>query len=100
MPIVKYPNTSYYAATPQTPSHLGRAVDRAIPAHKDDREITVESRYHNRPDRLAHDLYGTDDYFWVFQRRNLNLIRDPFFDLRAGMKIVVPSANHLRAVLG
>lgn len=100
MPVIKYPSTSPYAVTPQASWRIGLYRHRPIPPDPSDTNYPVPAKYHNRPDRLANDLYGTDDYWWVFQVRNINLIRDAFFDLKAGMTIVVPSPEHLRKVLG
>jgi hypothetical protein len=100
MSIVKYPTHSPYAKTPQTTWRLGLYVHRSIPPGVGDELITLDSKYHNRPDRLSLDRYGTDNYWWVFMVRNINVIRDPIFDLKAGMRIMVPTLEHLRAVLG
>lgn len=86
-----YPSASPYYDTPQLDWRLGRYVHRAIKPAVGDEYYTVASKYHNRPDRLAYDLYGSVEYFWVFMARNMNLIRDPIFDLKMGMTIVLPT---------
>lgn len=91
MPRVDYRSTSPYFETPQLTWRLGRYVHRPVPVTSTDTEITIDPKYHNRPDKLSHDLYGTPDYYWVFMARNMNLIRDPIWDLKAGMRIFVPS---------
>lgn len=100
MPIINYPNTSPYAATPQTPSHIGVYRHRDIPAANDDRTIVIDPKYNLRPDLLAYDLYGNPQYWWVFLVRNIDFIRDPIWDFKTGLEIVVPSNRHLRATLG
>jgi hypothetical protein len=100
MAVYTYPSHSPYALTPQKSWRLGLYAHRSIPPATGDREIVVASKYHNRPDRLSYDLYGSDNYWWVFMVRNMNAIRDPIFDLKAGMTIVVPSLETIRAVTG
>lgn len=100
MTKVNYPITSPYAITPQTSWNIGLYKHRAIPADVGDREILIGLKYNLRPDRLAFDLYGSSDYWWVFLVRNMNIIRDPIWDFQAGVTIFVPSAQHLRSVIG
>lgn len=100
MSKVNYPSTSPYAITPQTSWNIGLYNHRAIPADKADRQILIGLKYNLRPDRLAFDLYGSSDYWWVFMVRNMNIIRDPIWDFQAGVTIFVPSAAHLRSVIG
>lgn len=100
MARIDYPVSSPYATTPQLDWRLGRYAHRALKPQTSDRQITVTTRYHQRPERLSGDLYGTPNYWWVFGLRNPNLIRDPFFDLKAGMTIMVPDAEYLRRVIG
>lgn len=100
MAKITYPATSPYAKTPQTDFGIGFYQPRKIPAASDDRLIQVASTYQYRPDKLSNDLYGTPAYWWVFSARNINLIRDPIFDLVTGLQIIVPSAATLAAALG
>jgi hypothetical protein len=91
MSIVNYPNTSPYYSTPQLDWRLGRYVHHPIPADSKDVLVTISPTYHQRPDRLSYDTYGTTDYWWVFMVRNMNAIRDPIYDMVQGMTIYVPS---------
>lgn len=100
MSRVNYPVSSPYAITPQLDWRIGRYEHRPLLPQPGDKEITVTTRYHFRPDRLSGDLFGTVNYWWVFGLRNPNLIRDPFFDLKAGMKIFVPTEEYVRKVFG
>jgi hypothetical protein len=99
MPFVSYRQTSPYASTRQTSWYLDTLEPRRIPPDPSDDLIVVETRYENRPDLLSHALYGTPDYWWVFAIRNMNLIRDPVYDLRAGMQIMVPTRQRLLRTL-
>ncbi len=100
MSYVSYPTTSAYAATPQRSSFIGRYVHREIIAAVDDTYITIDSKYNNRPDLLAYDLYGNPNYWWVFCSRNIGVIRDPIWDFTTGKEIAIPSKAHLKAILG
>lgn len=100
MARIQYPNSSPYAVTPQLDWRLGRYAHRPIPADVADTVVQITAKYHNRPDRLSNDLYGTPNFYWVFMCRNLNQIRDPIFDLTLGMYIYAPSIAHLQGVLG
>jgi|HigsolmetaGSP12D_1036236.scaffolds.fasta_scaffold04145_2 Base plate wedge protein 53. len=100
MAKINYPTTSPYAATPQLSWRIGRYEHRSISPMPGDTEIIVQPQFEHRPDRLSYDLYGTPEYYWVFMLRNMNLIRDPIWDLKAGMKIMVPSIDTLRTIFG
>lgn len=57
--------------------------------------IIVTSEYHNKPGKLANDLYGTPRLSWIFRYYNPNQISDIIFDLKAGMVLRVPTKDHL-----
>lgn len=95
MAYLQYPPTSPYFNTPQLDWRMGRYVHRTIPAAPTDRSFLITPTYHERPDRLAYDLYGSAEYWWVFMARNLNAIRDPIFDLTQGKTIIIPSPDSI-----
>jgi hypothetical protein len=49
---------------------------------------------------LAYDLYGSSKYWWVFAQRNMEILKDPVYDLVAGIKIYLPQGPKLRQALG
>ena len=100
MAYINYSNASPYAGTSQAEWHIGRYQHRKIFPAGDDEYMTVEPKYHNRPDLLAYDLYGNPQYWWVFCARNMDSIRDPIWDFVSGLEIVVPSKKNLKATLG
>jgi alpha-L-fucosidase len=73
---------------------------RPIPAHSDDVQYTIETQYTHRPDLLAYDLYGTSKLWWVFAQRNMNIIKDPVYDMVAGTTIFLPKKSLLKKALG
>jgi len=52
--------------------------------------ITLEEKYNEKPDLLAHDLYGNAKLWWVFSLFNQDELADPIIDFKAGLKILVP----------
>jgi|TARA_Y100000389_G_scaffold198233_1_gene234347 hypothetical protein len=87
-----------------TPTKEGQYLDilkiRPIPAESDDVLYTVQPQYNHRPDLLAFDLYGNKDLWWVFAQRNMEIIKDPIFDLEPGVEIYVPKGDALTRILG
>jgi hypothetical protein len=49
---------------------------------------------------LAFDLYGDKNLWWVFAQRNMEILKDPIFDLIPGIEIYVPKGDALARVLG
>lgn len=99
--MASYTKTSPYANTTVTASgELDLLKIRPVPADDDDFLYTVEAQYNNRPDLLAFDLYGTPKLWWVFAQRNLDVLKDPVFDMTAGTKIFLPKQSSLQKALG
>ena len=98
--------TTYIGTSPwfNTSMQDGQYLDiltiRPIPAESDDVLITIQPQYTHRPDLLAFDLYGDKDLWWVFAQRNIEIIKDPIFDLEAGIQIHVPKGDALMRILG
>ena len=95
-----YKDNSPYATTSFSNGYLDIIDFRDIPAKTDDVLYEVTKQYENRPDLLAYDLYGDVGLWWVFSVRNRDIIKDPVFDLVAGIKIYLPTSNTIRTVLG
>lgn len=102
MSKVRYSSGSIYVATPQTSWYLENLVYRDIQNDPSDRFIVIEPKYQFRPYNLSYKLYGSKDYWWVFQTMNMNEIRDPIYDFKAGIRIRVPTKervlNNVKAV--
>jgi len=80
----------FYSKTDKDRKELSIANMHTIEPSPDDEEYTVSTTYHQRPDKLANKIYGSPKYFFIFALRNMNIMEDPVFDLREGMKIMVP----------
>jgi hypothetical protein len=98
--MATYSQTSPWFLTKTKQNYLDVLSIRPVSAEKDDYLYTIESQYANRPDLLAHDLYGEASLWWVFTQRNLDTIQDPIFDFVPGTKIYIPKRSSLFKVLG
>jgi len=95
MPMTRYSSGSPYAATPQTSWYLENLTLRDVKSDPTDKAYVIPTNYHQRPYNLSFELYGTKDYWWVFQVLNLDVIRDPIYDFTAGLTIRVPTKERL-----
>lgn len=88
-----YSSLSQYSKTKVNSFHLDLYNPKKINIDSNDKTYIIESKYHLRPDKLAYDLYGSPDLWWVFIVSNMNIIKDPLYDFRTGLEIVVPNKN-------
>lgn len=95
-----YNQTSPYYSTSNSNGYLDVISFRDIAAQTDDVLFEVTSNYQNRPDLLAYDLYGDVNLWWVFAVRNKSIIKDPTFDLVAGVKIYLPTIETIKLSIG
>lgn len=95
-----YSKTSPYFTTQIVNGYLDTMTFRDIPNERDDILFEVTATYENRPDLLAYDLYQDAKLWWVFSMRNKRLLKDPVYDLRAGVKIYLPKLSTLKRSLG
>lgn len=95
MAKVSYSKNSPYSKTTQTSWYLSHYVPRYVLKSDDDKPITISAKYEHRPDLLSYDIYGTVGYWWVFMKRNMDLIKDPIYDMKAGMTIYVPQEKNI-----
>ena len=98
--MTTYAKTSPYYNTSITNNYLDVINFRDIPSYRDDLLFQVTATYEHRPDLLAYDLYKDARLWWVFSVRNKSIIKDPVFDLIAGVKIYLPKASTLQRVIG
>ena len=56
-----------------------------------DTTVVLTEKYTMRPDLLAEDLYENVEFWWVFSLRNLEILKDPINDFKAGLVIKAPS---------
>lgn len=95
-----YNKTSPYYNTSLRNGYLDVIQFRSIPANADDVLYRVSKEYEYRPDLLADKLYKDSGLWWVFAVRNPSVIKDPIFDLAAGVVIYLPKLSVLKTSLG
>ena len=93
-------NDSFLRNAPVTDFYLDINSLPNIPKSISDDLYTIESRYENRPDLLAHEIYGTAKLWWVFALRNPDILVDPLEDFTAGKRIRIPSQESIDRVVG
>ena len=98
--MAKYSSSSPYSKTKVTDFYLDLLTIRPIPKEDDDFLYTIENQYEHRPDLLAYDLYGDAALWWVFVQRNMNVIKDPVYDMEPGLEIFIPQGESLFRTLG
>jgi hypothetical protein len=98
--MATYDNLSPYYLTTVNGGYLDVMTWREIPAEADDILYTIHKSYENRPDLLAHDLYGDVKLWWVFSMRNPSKIKDPIFDMVSGTSIYLPKLSSIKITLG
>jgi len=98
--MASYDNSSPWFNTTTNGEYLDVLKIRPVPAESDDIIYTIEPQYTYRPDLLAYDLYGTTKLWWVFAQRNMNILKDPVYDMVAGTQIYLPKGDSLDRLLG
>lgn len=91
-----YDTKSTYLKTPVVnDTYMDLMIDRYIFLDPTDEVYEIEQKYNKRPDLLSYHRYGTSKYWWVFARRNMNILIDPINDFISGTTIKVPSLANL-----
>lgn len=98
--MASYGETSPYSKTRQENFHLGHFKIRPVPQEANDVLYKIEPQYTHRPDLLAYDLYDDPKLWWVFAQRNMDVIKDPIYDMLPGTQIYLPQGDKLRTMLG
>jgi len=98
--MATYSKASPWSATKQNSLYLELLSIRPVPSEADDFQYVIESQYQYRPDLLAYDLYGNPKLWWVFTQRNMEILKDPVFDFKAGTAIYCPKKSNLSKFLG
>lgn len=89
-----------WTKTPIVDNYLDIYEPRPVTAEPDDFLYVIQPQYNYRPDLLAFDVYGSDRLWWVFVRRNMDVLNDPIFDFVAGVAIYLPKKSRLLSTLG
>ena len=79
--------------TDMYPNRAGWWERRKFTKHDSDVEFTITDNYDKRPHKLAYDIYGRDDYFFIIlQYNNILDINEEFV---AGKIILLPTPNRV-----
>lgn len=91
------PSSPYYNTPQQTDivEYLDIWNGYYIKTSLSDKMYIVQPKYQYRPDLLSFDTYGTVEWWWVFAIRNPDVISDPIYDLKSGIKIYLPIKDNL-----
>jgi len=89
---VKYKSSSNYALTSLNRKYLDIYVP---PLTKqtlsvETRKTIIPSKFDLRPDLMAYELFGNSNAWWILIHYNRDVIKDPIFDFKSGLEIVVP----------
>ena len=99
--MARYSETSPWGTTGTVNGqYLDVLKIRSVPKRDDDVLYEVQPQFTHRPDLLAYSVYGNSKLWWVFAQRNMDVLKDPVFDLVAGIKIYLPRADKLQQFLG
>lgn len=67
-----------------------------VPKSIYDEDYIITQEFNQRPDLLSYKLYETSRLWWVFAMRNLDTIKDPIRDFKAGTKIKLPANESIK----
>ena len=70
-----------------------------IPKSVDDDIYIIDARYHERPDLLAYDRYGSSRLWWVFALFNRKKLRDPINDFKSGVELNIPTKPQIERLI-
>lgn len=87
--------SSPYLDTPQKGFYLDLWQPVEITLSDLDKFVTIDNKFHKRPDLFAYEQYGNAKLFWVFLQANKDLLEDPIEDFVAGMRIRVPLQRNI-----
>lgn len=94
-----YDTRSPYYDTPTTDKYVNYLEfwqPRTIPVDPNDIIVKLESKHKNRPDLLAHELYGSPQLWWIFALRNPDVIKDPIYDFVPDTVIYAPASSNIK----
>jgi hypothetical protein len=91
--------TSQYLNTPIKDFYLDILTKRAIPQSSNDKIVTIEAKYDQRPDMFANDYFGSPRLWWVLVTRNMDVLIDPIADFKTGVQIFVPNPESIKDLI-
>ena len=96
--MAKYSQFSPFSKVKQT-WYLDYNLPAGLPVADSDVSYTIPVKYDEQPWRLAKELYGNERLYYIFTLRNPDVLHDPVYDFKAGVTIMVPSAQRVSTYL-
>ena len=91
--------SSRYVNTPVRDFYLDLWTTIDIEESLEDEKFVITSKYNERPDLLSYDRYQTPKLWWIFAKRNIDILIDPINDFKSGVEIFIPSLKNLGNIL-
>jgi hypothetical protein len=95
MAQVIYDQKSYLANTPFKKFYLDKARLASL-SDAVGKEVIVPPECEHRIDLFSYQQYGSSRLWWVIALANADLIKDPVWDFKSGMTILVPDRALLK----
>lgn len=92
-------STSPYLNTPIKDFYLDVLVKRVITPSSNDKIVTIDAKYDQRPDIFANDYFGSPKLWWVLVARNMDILIDPIADFKTGVQIFVPNPETVQDLI-
>lgn len=84
-----YDNKSYLSNTNYKKFYLDTAILPSMADATGD-EVIIPQECEYRIDLFSYKMYGSSRLWWVIALANADIISDPIWDFKAGLKILVP----------
>lgn len=97
-----YKSSSPYANTDQVNRYVTYLDMWTVPNltySVDDQYIYLSEKYRNRPDLLSYDWYGTPNLWWIFSVFNMDILKDPIYDMIPGIQLLIPARSSLTGLI-
>lgn len=89
MAIVSYDEKSFLANTPLKKFYLDKARLASI-TDAVGSQVVVPPECEHRIDLFSYQQYGSSRLWWIIALANADLIKDPIWDFKSGMTLLVP----------
>lgn len=93
-----YNNNSPWAKVSQS-WYLGYTVPAYMTTADSDMSYTIPTTQNEQPWKLAKELYGSEELYYIFALLNPDLLQDPVYDFVTGLTIQVPDPSRVRQYL-
>ena len=95
-----YDRYSPYKNTSQTSWYLDIYNPIKIVEADDDEFFTIPAEYNCKPMAYAKYKYNSERLYYIFAITNPDIIKDPIYDFKVGVKIRVPTYERIQKLFG